>query len=141
MKLCSNCTSLRRTAITQLAFECDLHVAVLLAPLRAGFEPWSPAWEAGTLTRPRPLALVARAPLEIRGVRFYMHSTYPLASATLTPLNLIPIQVTAPMLRSYSVAFLLAPLQTGFKPRSPEWEVGALTRRLKATASVGESYF
>ncbi len=47
--------------------------------------------------RLQPLASVARAPLfEVRGVRF-THSPYWHTSVTLTPLNLTPIRVMAPM--------------------------------------------
>ncbi len=54
------------------------------------------AWEAGALPR-RLKGKVARAPLfEVRGVRF-THSPYWHTSVTLTPLNLTPIRVTAPM--------------------------------------------
>ncbi len=60
---------------------------------RAGLEPGMPAREAGAL--PRRLKATASS---ISRVRF-THSPYWHTSVTLTPLNLTPVRVTAPMLQ------------------------------------------
>ncbi len=68
---------------------------------RVGLKPGSQAWEAGALTRRLKTTAtsqsVTSAPLEIRGVRFTCTAPTRWASLALTPLNLTPIRVTAPM--------------------------------------------
>ncbi len=95
---------------------------------RVGLEPGIPAQEAGAL--PRRLKATASS------VRF-THSPYWHTSVTLTPLNLTPVRVTAPMQHPlpgphHHNSFLY---RVGLKPGIPAQEAGALPRRLKATAS------
>ncbi len=86
----------------------------------------------------QPLASVARAPLfEIRRVRFTHNSPYWHTSITLTPLNLTPVRVTAPMLHPlpgpyHHNSFVF---RAGLEPGILVRKAGALSRRLKATAS------
>ncbi len=79
--------------------------------------------------RLQPLASVARAPLfEVRRVRF-THSPYWHTSVTLTPLNLTPIWVMAPM---WPPRHGSAPAhRAGREPGTPAREAGALTRNAK----------